>query len=161
MGAGLIGQNVGDDAAADEFGEDIGAVADEADGDGFRSGEEGESLVEGVSDAIAVAAIEAALDAGGIDIDAEEARTVHGGGEGLGAAHAAHAAGDDEFAGEGSTEVLFGERGKGFVSALHDALAADVDPGASGHLTVHSEAEFFEAIEFVPVGPVADEVGIG
>ena len=41
-----------------------------------------------------------------IDVDAEEARAVHGGGQRLGAAHAAQAAGDDELAGERAAEVL-------------------------------------------------------
>jgi len=33
VGAGLIGENIGNDAALHHFGQDIGAVADQADGD--------------------------------------------------------------------------------------------------------------------------------
>ena len=37
VGAGLVGQHIGDDVAADEFRQHIGGVADQADGDGFAS----------------------------------------------------------------------------------------------------------------------------
>ena len=47
------------------------------------------------------------------------------------------------------------------VGALQDALGADVDPRAGGHLPVHREAELFEAAELVPVRPVADQVRVG
>jgi len=47
------------------------------------------------------------------------------------------------------------------VGALEDALGADVDPGTGGHLAVHGEAEGLEAPELLPVGPVADQVGVG
>ena len=47
------------------------------------------------------------------------------------------------------------------IRALHDALAADVDPRAGGHLAVHGEARAFEPVELVPVRPVAHQVGVG
>ena len=40
--------------------------------------------------------------------------------------------------------------GEGFVGALHDSLAADVDPGAGGHLAVHHQALSFELVEIPP-----------
>ena len=49
----------------------------------------------------------------------------------------------------------------GFVGALHDALAADVDPAASGHLAVHGQALGVEFVEVFPAGPVRHQVGVG
>ena len=40
-------------------------------------------------------------------------------------------------------KCLRAERGEGLVGALHDSLAADVDPRAGGHLAVHGEAHAF------------------
>ena len=53
------------------------------------------------------------------------------------------------------------EFGEGFVGALNDALAADVDPRAGRHLAVHHQALAIELVEFVPGRPVRHEIGIG
>ena len=50
---------------------------------------------------------------------------------------------------------------KGFVSALHDALAADIDPGAGRHLAVHHQALAIELVEMAPGRPMRHEIGIG
>ncbi|VFS31354.1 Uncharacterised protein [Yokenella regensburgei] len=50
---------------------------------------------------------------------------------------------------------------EGFVGALHDALATDVDPAARGHLAVHGEALSIKLVEVLPGRPVWNEVGIG
>jgi hypothetical protein len=86
---------------------------------------------------------------------------VHGGGEGLGAAHAAEAAGDDERPRSVAAEVLARAGGEGLVGALHDALRADVDPRAGGHLAVHGEAERLEALVLGERGPLGDEQAVG
>ena len=52
----------------------------------------------------------------------------------------------------------FGER---LVGALHDALAADVDPRAGRHLAVHHEALAIELVEVLPGRPVRHEVRVG
>ena len=56
---------------------------------------------------------------------------------------------------------LVGHGGEGLEGALEDALGADVDPRAGGHLAVHRQAEVLEPTELLPVGPVADQVGVG
>src|SRR5277367_4564659 len=164
VGAGLVSQNIGDDVAADEFRQHVSGVGYESDGDGFVvalcSVEDGECFVERPCDVVAVAAGEALLDAGGINVDAEEAGAVHGGGEGLGSAHSAHSSGDNELAFE-AAEVAASGFGKGLVGSLDDALAADVNPGAGGHLAVHHQALALQLVEVLPVGPLADEVGVG
>jgi hypothetical protein len=51
--------------------------------------------------------------------------------------------------------------GEGLVGALNDALAADIDPGAGGHLAVHHQPLAIELVEMVPGCPARHEVGIG
>ena len=67
MGAGLVGDDVDLDAAANDFGQDIGAVANESDREGatFAAGglAEGERFVKVLADGVAVACVNAALDA--------------------------------------------------------------------------------------------------
>src|ERR1700757_4055735 len=50
---------------------------------------------------------------------------------------------------------------EGLVGALHDALAADVDPRAGGHLAEHHQALAVELVEMLPGGPLTDQVGVG
>ena len=49
---------------------------------------------------------------------------------------------------------------EGFVGALHDALATDVDPAAGGHLAVHRQPFGIQFVEVFPGGPVRDQVGV-
>jgi len=57
--------------------------------------------------------------------------------------------------------MTLGEGGEGLERALQDSLSSDVDPGAGGHLAVHHEALAVELMKMLPVGPFADEVGVG
>ena len=57
--------------------------------------------------------------------------------------------------------MFVGHRGKGFKGALHNALRADVDPTAGRHLAIHHQALAFEFVKMLPVGPGADEIGVG
>ena len=50
---------------------------------------------------------------------------------------------------------------EGFVGTLHDALAADVDPAAGGHLAVHRQPFGIQLVKVFPGGPVRDQVGVG
>jgi len=58
-------------------------------------------------------------------------------------------------------DVLAERLGKRLVRPLHDALRADVDPRARGHLAIHHEALAVELLEMLPRGPVRHEVGVG
>src|SRR5690606_40389136 len=53
----------------------------------------------------------------------------HGGGQRLGATHAAQTASQDPAPFGFAVEVLIGHREKGFVGTLHDSLGTYVDPG--------------------------------
>ena len=60
-----------------------------------------------------------------------------------------------------AAEVLAAHLDEGLVGALHDALAADVDPRAGRHLAEHHQALAVELVEVLPVGPVRHQVGVG
>ena len=64
-------------------------------------------------------------------------------------------------AGERAPEPLVGDGGERLEGALEDPLGADVDPRAGRHLAVHRQPEVLEPAELLPVGPVADQVGVG
>ena len=57
--------------------------------------------------------------------------------------------------------VLARHLDEGLVGALHDALAADVDPRARRHLAEHHQALAVELVEMLPGRPVRHEVGVG
>ena len=132
---------------------------------GFRASRASIGELDGVVERVGLDVEVAVLDAAGdprlVDVDADRDAVVHGHGERLGAAHAAEAGGERDGAGEGATEPLVGDRREGLEGALEDALGADVDPRAGGHLAVHGQAELLEPAELLPVGPVADQVGVG
>src|SRR3546814_10236900 len=60
--------------------------------------------------------------------------------KGLCAAHAAQARREDPFARPVAVVMLAAKLDERFISALYDALRADVDPGACRHLAVHHQA---------------------
>ena len=51
--------------------------------------------------------------------------------------------------------------GESFKRALQDALASDINPGAGGHLSVHDQAQLFQAVKLVVVGPVPYKIRVG
>ena len=164
VGAGLVGQKIRNDAALGKFWDQIGAVADQSDGGcfAFADGifENAQSFVEAGDHDVAVAALHAALDALRIDINAEKRRAVHRCGERLRPAHAAHAAGYDEFASQVAAKMFSSCCRKRFVSALQNSLRADVNPASRGHLAVHHQTGAVEFAEFLPIVPVAGEIGV-
>ena len=81
--------------------------------------------------------------------------------ERLRAAHAAEAGGENPSSPKIAAVVPAAHLDEGLVGALHDALRADIDPGAGGHLAVHHEPLAIELVEVVPGRPVRHEVGVG
>ena len=173
VGRVVRGRLVGDErglhsagaGALEDLRVDLGCIADEADRNGAALGlstlQDRVGLIERVGAFVQVAGAQAHVDAGGIAFDRQHRRAGHGGGQRLRAAHAAEAAGQDPLAFPVAAVVLAPGFGKGFVSALHDALAADVDPRARRHLAVHHQALAVEFVEVLPVRPVRHEVGVG
>ena len=165
----LVGDDVDRDVACavarEHLREDVGGVADDADGDaallGLRSVGARDRVVEVVGDFGEVALGDAALEAGAVDVGDEAHAVVERDGERLRATHAAAAAGERDGAGERPAEPLAGDGGEGLVGALEDALRRDVDPRTGRHLAVHHEPLGLETAELGPRGPVRHEVGVG
>ena len=117
--------------------------------------------VEAVGLGVEVAVGDTAVDAGRVEVDTDRHAVVHGDCQRLGPAHPADAGGEGDRSGERAPEPLARDRAEGLEGALQDALCADVDPGACGHLAVHHQAFGLQLAEILPVGPVADQVGVG
>ena len=157
----LIGDDVGHDAAPHELRQHVRRVAFERD----RSRDAittiaihpRQRIVQVCRALVDVPRRQPPLDAARIDLDDERDAVVHRDGERLRAAHAAEAGGDDEPSRQAAAEVPARQLGERFVGALQDALRADVDPAAGGHLAVHRQAAVFEVAERVPVGPGGHE----
>ena len=171
MGGGLVRDDVHGElagvVAAQDLGEDLGGVADVADGPAaalFLGRQDlGDRGVEVGFDLVEVALAGPAAQAGLVDVDDQAGAVVQRHGQRLGPAHAAAAAGEGQGPGEGAVLVpgeLAGDRGERLEGALQDALGADVDPGPGGHLAVHHQALGLEPAELGPVRPVAHEVGV-
>ena len=165
MRRGLVGDDVGPHAAPDELGQHLGGVADQADRDRLsrldRAVDDLERLVERLGRDVEIAGAQAELDARGPALDRQHRGAGHRRRQRLRAAHAAEAGGQDPAARERAAVVPAAHLDEGLVSALHDALGADVDPGARRHLAVHHQALAIEFVEMVPGRPVRHEVGVG
>jgi hypothetical protein len=152
-------------ACGEQLREDVGGVAEQADRQRLPPVVAGDGPADRVVDAggllVQVAALDPAGDPGLVALDADDHAAVHGHGQRLRPAHAAEPAGQRDRAGQGAAEALGRDRGERLVGALQDALGADVDPGARGHLAVHGQAELLEAAELLPGGPLRDQVGVG
>ncbi len=166
--AGLVGHQVGAQpalGAAHQFGQDLGRVAQQADGDGLlflRVALDARQRVVQVGGLLVdVAAAQAEVDAALLALDGQAAGAGEGGRQRLRAAHAAQPGGQDPAAGQAAAVVLHAGLDEGLVGALHDALAADVDPAAGGHLAVHHQALAVELVEVLPGGPLGHQVGVG
>ena len=120
-----------------------------------------DGIVDVRGDHVEVARLDPPVQAGGVDVGADDDPAIHGHGQRLGPAHTADAGRQRQGPGQGSAETLGGDRREGLVGALQDALGADVDPRSGCHLPVHGEPELLEAAELVPVVPLADQVAVG
>jgi hypothetical protein len=162
---GLVGNDIGTNAATDEFREDFRRIADQA--DGFRLARLGplvdqrQRLIERMRLRIDITGAQAEIDAGFIAFDGKAAGAGHDGGERLCATHAAETAGENPLALQVAFIMLAAGLDKGFIGTLHDALRTDIDPRTGRHLAVHGKALLIQLVEMIPVRPVRHEVGIG
>ena len=162
---GLVGDDVDGGAAGEQGREDVGGVAEQADGFRFalvlRGGRAADGVVDVVGLLIEVAVLDPAGDPGLVALHADDHAAVHRDRQRLRAAHAAKTAGQRDRAGQGAAEPLGRDGGERLVGALQDALGADVDPRPGGHLAVHGQAELLQAAELLPGRPLRDQVGVG
>ena len=162
MRAGLVGERVRPDAALQHFGQDLGGVAEQADAGRLGSGADDlERLVDAGRAAVEIARLEPLLDPALLDLDRDAVGAGHDRRERLRAAHSAEARGQDPAALEVAAIMLAAHFGEGLVGALDDALRADVDPAAGGHLAVHHEPVAIERVEHLPVRPFGHQIGVG
>ncbi len=164
MRAGLIGQQIGNEISLHHFRKDVGAVANQTDrGRALclsRLVDQLQCLIERWHHVVAIAGRKPFLDPCRIHLNPDEACAIHGRGQRLRAAHSTEPAADDEFTREISIEMFFPGRAKGFERALHNSLAADVNPGTGRHLSIHRQPEPFEFVELLVVRPITNEIGI-
>ena len=165
VGRGLVGHDVDRSAAGEQLREDIGGVAEQADGQGLVFVPGRDRAADGVADIIGllveVAVLDPPADPGLVAVHADGHAAVHGDGQRLRAAHAAQSGGQRDRARQGPAEALGRDGGERLVGALQNPLGADVDPRARGHLAVHGEAELLQAAELLPGRPLRDQVGVG
>ena len=161
----LVGDDVGPDAAAQKFGQDFAGVAEQRDRDGLallrRPFDDRERVVEVLRLDVDIARAQPEFDARRAALDRKQRSARHRCGERLRAAHAAEAGGEDPSASKVAAIVPASHLDEGLVGALHDALRADIDPRARGHLAVHHEPLAIELVEAVPGRPVRHEIRVG
>ncbi len=161
---GLIGDGIRAHAAAHEFRKNLGGVAEQRDGARFSfrnvARYAGQRVVEVGGLLIDIARAQSHVDTALTTLDGEHRRTRHGRGQGLRAAHAAQARGQDPAPLQVTAEVLASHLDEGFVGALHDALRADVNPRAGGHLPVHRQPFRIQLVEVLPGRPVRHQIGV-
>ncbi len=165
MRGGLVSHDIRLHATLDEFREDFSRIADQRDGlclaclgPGINPGQR---FVEAVGLLIDIPGAQTEIGAGFVAFHGETAGTSHHRRQRLRAAHAAETAGQNPLAGEVAVKMLATGFDKGFVSALNDALRADIDPRTGGHLAIHGETLLIQFVEMIPGCPMRHEVGIG
>jgi hypothetical protein len=159
---GLVGDEIEVLAARRELRNEVRRVAEQPDRQraavACRAPDARQRVVERIGGLVEIPRLQTALDPLRVDLDAEDRRAGHRPRERLRAAHAAEAGGKDRPAAQvRRVEVLLAGGGERLVRALQDPLAADVDPGAGGHLAVHRQALGLEPPELVPGRPLRHE----
>jgi len=161
---GLVGDDVNGRVAGEQGREHVGGVAEQADGQGLALVLRRDGPADGVVDVVAllveVAVLDPPGDPGLVAVHADGDAAVHGDRQRLRAAHAAEPGGQRDRAGQRAAEPLGRDGRERLVGALQDALGADVDPRARGHLAVHGQPELFQAAELLPGRPLRDQVGV-
>jgi long-chain acyl-CoA synthetase len=162
---GLVGEQIGHHAALGERRDQVRAVSYQSHRDWLALShsvfQDAQRFVEVVDHHVAVAGLDAALDAFRVHVDPEKRTAVERRRERLRAAHPAQPARDNQFSGQVAAEMFLCCRRECFVRALQDSLRSDVDPASGRHLAVHRQSGAVELAEFLPVIPVADQIRVG
>ena len=166
---GLVGDEVGSRRACThaphEFGQHFGRIAEQPDRHGLALCAvlpyERQRVVEVARLLVDVACAQAEVEARLLAFDRQRDRAGERRRKRLRTAHATQPRRQYPAAAPVSAEVLPAGFAKGLIGALHDALAADVDPRAGRHLAEHHQAFAVEFVEVLPGRPLRHEVRVG
>ena len=165
MGRGLVGDQVGQDVALQQIGEDARGIADEADGArlaGLDVVPHAAQRVFGVfGDFVDVTMVQLAAGAGLVHFHDQGHAVVHGDGQRLRPAHLAQPGRQRPLAAQRRPAGLSRRGSERLEGALQNALRADVDPAPGRHLAVHDQPFGLPAVEVLLGGPVGHDVGVG
>ena len=160
----LVRHGVRPDTELHHLRQDLCGVAEQAHRHGFftasRLVDDLHRVGQGLSACIEITGAQAHVDAVGLAFDRQHRGAGHRRRQWLRTAHAAETGGQYPAAAEIAAVMLASHFDKGFVGALHDALAADVDPRSGRHLAVHHETFFIELAEVIPVRPCGYKIRI-
>ena len=163
--AGLVGDAIRAHAAPHQFRQDFRRIAEQRDRFRFARLRVALDARQGVIDVgrllIDILRAQAEIDARLPAFDGQRTRTGQRCRQRLRAAHPAEAGSEDPPALQRAAIMLPAHLHEGLVGALHDALRADVDPRAGGHLAVHHQALSIELVEMLPICPMRHQVRIG
>ena len=115
-------------------------------------------LIQGVGLFVQVAGFQTHLDTGLVTLNGKHRGTSHGCGQRLSTAHPSQTTGKDPATFQITIIVLSTRFYEGFVSALYNALRANVNPRTGRHLAIHHQAFFIEFVKRFPVGPMRHKV---
>ena len=161
----LIGDRIGSDPSADQLGQHLGRVAEQADGHRhlLSAGllDPGQGVVQVARLDVQVAGPESHRDPLRPALDGQARRPGHAGRERLGTAHPAQAGGQHPPTAQVAAVVPSADLDERLIGPLDDPLAADVDPRPGRHLAVHHQAAAIQLVEMVPRRPARDQVRVG
>ena len=165
VGAGLVGDDVHLYPAAHDLGEHLRRIAQQPDAQRLalvlRCLAPLQRLIQAGGRFVEVGRLQPALDAVRVDLDDQPHALVEGDRQRLGAAHAPQPRRQRQRARQRAAEVALGAGRQRLVGALQDALGADIDPAAGGHLAVHRQPHPLVLAEVLPVRPVRHDQAVG
>ena len=162
--AGLVGHHVRPHSAAHQLRQQLRRIAQEP----YRQRlpllagalDHRQRLVEVASLRIEIPGPQPHLDPRRLALDRQHRGPGHGPRQRLRPAHAAQPGGQDPPTPEIAAIMPPPDLDEGLVGALHDPLAADIDPGSGRHLAVHHEPLAIELMEMVPARPGRHQVRV-
>ncbi len=164
VGTGLVGKCIGNYIPLYQTIKQINGIAQHTNAFGFTFAAVMHSSVYGIINAgmffIQVFCFNAFINAPFFYFSNQCHTFVHGNGQRLCATHTTEAGCYIQSSFECAAKMFVGNSCIGFISALHNALAADIYPRTSRHLAIHHQAFLFQFIKMFPVGPIGNQLRI-
>ena len=164
VSGGLVGHDIGPHASPHQLGENVRRIAQQPDrhGPAFRAGglDDPQGLVQIRRLHVQITRAQPHLDPARLALHGQHAGARHRCRQRLRAAHATEPGGQNPAALEAAAIMLPAGLHEGFIRALNDSLAADINPRPGGHLPIHHEAPPIEFVEMLPGRPMRHQVRI-